>query len=517
MQRAVHDDMSRTVGWLSVLALGCGSGHQAAIDVGGDTPIAPLDSARADTAVPPSTLAGVYIGQLPYDPATDPDGLYRAVFGAGGMTDPNHIIANVDGMSPYLFFAAIDTTPADCDWGANGDACYSYDWTTFDADIAAILTIAPNWKINLLVQPANEGDQNRETPQYVFSSAYAAHVGAANPQDMAVCGSYDGGTGTGSPYGSAGCTTGCSWNTSTNPATVGVPVFYETPIMTAYQRFITQIAQHFSSDPAICAAHSSDCTVAAAIASHIGYVRFGMGLGSEVDPLCNTHWPVGPNGSFAASYVGATEGSPANNYIETMTKFEASAVTSAHDAWTLVFDTHTIGPLNGYPDWMADYAVAAGFGFGNNGLQISDKTNFAGGNACNADWCANAAKYSAEVPVYLQTFSESAPGGVLGFGGTSPGQQLTGSLTDLLPFAVARGATILEIYPCDAVFAFASTYAFDRTTGAGLPNLATNTASGEYCADNNGIPGAYTEATWQTYGGGAGSNNPYAAAIAAAR
>jgi hypothetical protein len=87
------------------------------------------------------------------------------------------------------------------------------------------------------------------------------------------------------------------------------------------------------------------------------------------------------------------------------------------------------GPQRRY----AARAVQDGIGIGSQGLQSSDLTNYPN---CTVDWCNLFNQYTGQVPLELQTLSQSDPSGA----------GATGSLVTLLPFAVQHHATIMELY-----------------------------------------------------------------------
>jgi hypothetical protein len=93
-------------------------------------------------------------------------------------------------------------------------------------------------------------------------------------------------------------------------------------------------------------------------------------------------------------------------------------------------------------------AVADGIGFGNQGLQLSDITNYAKGQPCQGNWCALFVQYAGQVPLELQTSNKSHPDNA----------KPTGSLVNLLPFAAGLHATIFEIYWEDWLIAYAPNY-----------------------------------------------------------
>jgi hypothetical protein len=93
----------------------------------------------------------------------------------------------------------------------------------------------------------------------------------------------------------------------------------------------------------------------------------------------------------------------------------------------------------------AENAVSLGFGFGSQGLQLSDIANYNAGNHCASDWCANFVRFAGQVPLELQTIAASDPMNAAGG---------TGSITVLLPFALKLHTQILEVYIQDLQVAY---------------------------------------------------------------
>jgi hypothetical protein len=115
----------------------------------------------------------------------------------------------------------------------------------------------------------------------------------------------------------------------------------------------------------------------------------------------------------------------------------------------------SITPVNGAgtvtDDFIAPIAVQSGLGYGNQGLESSDITNFPN---CGGNWCN---LFATVPPVIkeLQTIGPSCPTGV-----ACSGQQAdTGPLPPLLPFATLHGANNLELYYQDWLIAYDSSYA----------------------------------------------------------
>jgi hypothetical protein len=358
------------------------------------------------------------------------------------------VLPHLSGVAVSLQWRAVESS------NAAGDGSGGYDFTAFDATLQQFY--AAGRTVNLIVWPATEGgnndlDNGGSTPSYVFSTGYASSLNTT-PQDMAVCPSYPGDTS--NPFYSqtqSASGGGGSWNITTSSDLSGLPVSYETPFMTAYQNFIVQVIQHYNGN-----------TV-----TPIGYIRFGFSQGGENSPECNQFWPNYSQQTYL-------------NYIKTMTDF----VKAQNPSMTILEDLHALGQLNeesasvyvAYPDAEAADAMADQFGFGTNGLQQSDLTNFAGNQPCDADWCSlftPAGGFSYSPTLSLQTLQWTDPTG-------QDSSNPTGSLTQIEPFAKAHGANNLELYPADVGLAF------DSANYASYPHavasLNTGTYSGAYAA-----------------------------------
>lgn len=355
------------------------------------------------------------------------------------------VLPNITGVAVPMSWNQIESS------NASGTASGGYDFSSFDASLAPYLNAGA--KVNLIVWPATEGGNNNpnqsgSTPAYVFSPAYAAQLGAPNPQDMAVCGSYTGDSG--NPF-YAQATSGAGgglWNANVSSDISGLPISYELPFMTAYQNFITAVIQHYNAPGAIA----------------IGYIRFGMSQGGESSPECNQYWPNYSENTYIT-------------YVTSMTQF----ITAQNPSMTILEDLHAVGDpvAYSYADQEAALAVANKEGFGTNGGQQSDITNFAAGSPCDSDWCNMFAQYEnteyngAPITLSLQTLQWTDP----------TGQAQTGSLTALEPFAKAHGVNNLELYLADVGLAFdPSNYCGYLPPSAGCPSFNPATYSSQYAA-----------------------------------
>ncbi|HTR52155.1 MAG TPA: hypothetical protein VMJ10_15685 [Kofleriaceae bacterium] len=413
-----------------------------------------------------------------------------------------YIAPHVDGISIFVYWKQIDhgaTEP--CVEGSQTNPC---DWSQVDPRIESFVSLGLT--VNLIAIGVPEGGTgNAATPAYVFSAEYAAQLGAP-PQDFAVCALWPGGANA-PVHGST--TASAVWNTSAcytpggtcsaSADTSGFPVVYEKPYETAYAGFVANVVQHYSPRGSMSGPD---------LASHIGYIRFGVTAGGEAQLICNSVWP-GPGG-LAAQPLAFAKTAFLDGYVQPL----VGAMHAAQPAVGVLINTHDGPPSNtdvSYADIEAQLAVGAGVGIGMESLGIGDAYEYAHGGTCNDDWCANFDNTTG-VPHVLQTtiptlqpaFSVAS---ITGNGthaevtcsgpcdfytGNSGWVQVTGTgaydgtyqIAEVLsansfaiassttatvttgtiigpdflpvsaPFAAAHHATALEIYACDLFYAF---------------------------------------------------------------
>jgi len=277
------------------------------------------------------------------------------------------------------------------DWATAEHRQGEYDFSEFDRGLKRYYDVGK--KVNIIVRPVSNGGVNHITPDYVFSEKWAQSVGAP-PLDVVTCRAYQG----------------------DGSRESGFPAVYEAPFKTAYKKFIAAVLAHYANDP------------------HIGYIRFGLAVGGEAFAWCSDDLKAlrGQNGFSKSRWL---------EYVEEMDAYEESlhptmqlmaAINeqrdNAHDSWDM-----------SYADEEAKMAVAHGQGFGCQGWQRSDIDAYAAGKPCTSDWCALFEKYTGKVPLELQQAGPSDPNG----------GNRTGLMSEIIPFAVAHHATILEIYVPD--------------------------------------------------------------------
>jgi hypothetical protein len=368
-----------------------------------------------------------------------------------------NVLPNISGVSVSMPWNAIESTDS------TGIHSGGYDFTSFDAILQPFVNAGR--AVNLIVWPATEGGNNEigsggSTPAYVLSAGYASTLGVA-PQDMSVCQSYQGDSG--SPYASLGSTVWNSDNTTYGSDLSGLPVSYEAPFMTAYQAFIAKVIQHYNGNQQ----------------TPIGYIRFGFSQGGENSPECNTVWPQASPALFPGCTISDFK-SGYLCYVGAMTDF----IKAQNPSVTILGDLHAVGPPGsvdyGYADTEAADSVAAGFGFGTNGLQVSDIASLQSQLPCDSDWCNMFALYSNQkfkgnpITLSLQTLQWTDP---TGEDSTNP----TGSFTLLEPFAKTNAANNLELYQADVGLAFDSAN-YCSYPHAACPAVNASTYSSSYAS-----------------------------------
>jgi hypothetical protein len=210
---------------------------------------------------------------------------------------------------------------------------------------------------------------------------------------------------------------------NTSYGTQQMPNYLAAAFQDNYKNFMAAMVQHYANDP------------------NVGYIRFGLGHGGESLPVANWNDTTTSCGQAYVNTWGLTiqtwEG-----YLSSMLNYEGSLGSPVQ---LMVGVTPMGNPGSQVPDYAAPIAVQNGIGFGSQGLQKSDVNNCAG---ATADWCELFAQYTGQVPLELQTYLQSCP----------DNSCTTGSLVNLIPFAVANHATIFEIYYQDWLTAYDPNY-----------------------------------------------------------
>jgi hypothetical protein len=233
-----------------------------------------------------------------------------------------------------------------------------------------------------------------------------------------------------------------SAGTATTPGTVvtekqSYPVPYEPPYKAAWEAFVAAAILHYNASPNL---------------SQISYMRVGRSVGGEAYPLCqdNMEQISGPNtytrSGWLQYYTDIDQFVEAQNpKMQILDPLNESGSGTATNP-SYGFDEAQIAVA---------YKNASGMtnGIGSQGLKASDISNYSAGKSCSSEWCGAFDIYTNNgIPLELQQAGLSAPVPITG---TS---SATGDLRPLLPFAVQRHMTILELYYLDALLAYDPNY-----------------------------------------------------------
>ncbi len=210
-----------------------------------------------------------------------------------------------------------------------------------------------------------------------------------------------------------------------------------------YQQFMAAVLQKYGMNPTI------------------GYIRIGLGHGGETLPVLGWNDTSAACGKAFANWgVNVTSW---ETYLAGMLNYEASLRSTKR----LMVGVNSMGGKSAVPSYVAPLAVAMHIGFGSQGWQKKDISNYPN---CTANWCNLFAQLAGQgVPLELQTFLQSCP----------DGSCATGSLVDLVPFAVAHNATVLEIYYDDWLIAFDPSNPNYAKYGAAYAKVLTQAATGK--------------------------------------
>jgi hypothetical protein len=394
---------------LCLLLAGCGgSGASANTQGPGTTPT------PSPNPPPPTTSPAGPVKILGWVPPTgnSPCGLPtdRQCF-----TDyVQYVLPNLNGLSLQAKWANLESS--------NGSGSGGYDFSSIDDEVSRFMT-NPNWsadkKIVIVLSPVGHHEVgNDSTPVYVFTKGWADSLQAA-PLDVCTCENYPGdGRQALDTCANAGS------NAALDPS--GMPAVFELPFRTALRAFYKAAIAHFNS---------------VSYRSSIAYIRAGISAGGEAFPWCSPELETlrAANGQLKTAWLG---------YAKEMYTYEAGL-----DAKYPIMAA-TNGGQNSLVDvsWSDDEAadaIAQHLVLGSQGLQESDISAFAAGQGCSNDFCRIFSLYHNQSSILeIQTDNPTNPSG----------QGTTGSLVNLLPFAVARFATYIEVFPQDLLTAFDPNY-----------------------------------------------------------
>lgn len=188
-----------------------------------------------------------------------------------------------------------------------------------------------------------------------------------------------------------------------------VPIFWEKQFKDNYQAFMAALVQKYGSNPSV------------------GYIRFGLGGGGETMPPCR----------FVLKQRYGLTNERWLNYLFEMMDYEKSLNSPKQILVSLMGQEPEMSVE------VANHAVKDGLAIGIQGLAADDMRSYKAGSGCKGHWCEMWEKYNGKVPLELQSFSKSEPDG-----------SGTGSLVDLLPFALSLHTQIVEVYIPDWLVAY---------------------------------------------------------------
>jgi len=214
------------------------------------------------------------------------------------------------------------------------------------------------------------------------------------------------------------------------------PVPYEAPYKTAWEAFVAAAIVHFNNSPN---------------RSQIGYMRIGRSVGGEAFPYCTDTLEALPG---ANAYTKA-------GWLQYYTDID-SFIQQQNPMIQMLDPLNEAGNPSDSTYGSAEAQIAVSHqngagkvnGFGSQGLRATDIANYAqSADNCTSDWCAMFDNYyTAGYPLELQQIDLSDPTASL-----NPLSE-AGDLRPLLPFAVQRHMTILELYTLDALLAYDPNY-----------------------------------------------------------
>jgi len=276
-------------------------------------------------------------------------------------------------------------------WSTVDQGNGNYNWTTVDNQLNQ--WVQAGKKVNFIVWGVSDATPNNATPAYVLD----------DPN-----------------YQSVTC--------QQNGQTLQYPVYYAGSYESNYKTFIQAVMNRYGGN------------------ANVGYIRFGLARGGEVFPTCMTQMMTFSGLSTTAEFNTQWE-----NYLTEMTRFQQGLQTQIINTGGRAVQLMAALDQYGTPvqyavtDFEAANATSLGFGFGSQGLSNADITAYNAGRPCAADWCSSFQKDYGLVPLELQTIAASDPT-------NAPGG--TGTLVNLLPFALGLHAQIFEAYIQDLQVAY---------------------------------------------------------------
>lgn len=310
-------------------------------------------------------------------------------------------------IATYMYSnSVVNGTTIAIEWGGSdqGPSAGSsqYDWTYPDAQAQPWIQVGK--KVNFVVWANADNSNNTCGPEGQYGTNNTGNCSIPSYVWTAL--------------GSSNITT-CTSQYGTQQ----LPNYLASAFQKNYKAFMAAMIQHYAGNP------------------NVGYIRFGLGHGGESLPVANWNDTTTACGQ---AYVNAWGLSIQTweNYLSSMLNYEGSLNSPVQ---LMVGVTPMGNPTTQVPDFAAPIAVQNNIGFGSQGLEATDVNDCSG---ATADWCDLFGQYTGQVPLELQTVGQSCP----------DNSCTTGSLVNLIPFAVANHATVFEIYYQDWLTAYDPNY-----------------------------------------------------------
>jgi hypothetical protein len=215
------------------------------------------------------------------------------------------------------------------------------------------------------------------------------------------------------------------------------PVPYEAPYKTAWEAFVAAAIVHFNNSPNL---------------SQIDYMRVGRSVGGEAFPSCLPSLEQLPPPNTYTKNGWLQYFTDIDDFVQAQSP-KMQILDPLNQAGTGASVDPTYGTAEAAIAVAHSNASGAVNGFGSQGLQASDITNYDNNTYCTSDWCGTFNNYyQTNSNLELQQDGLSAP---IVLPNTESG---TGDLRPLLPFAVERHMDILELYYLDALLAYDPNY-----------------------------------------------------------
>ncbi len=266
------------------------------------------------------------------------------------------------------------------------------------------------------------------------------------------------------------------------------PVPYELPYKEAWKPFVAAGILHYANNP------------------QVAYMRIGKSAGAEAYPYCTSTLQKLPAPNAYTKQGWLNYYTEIDDFVQAQnpTMQIMEPLNEAEDPKDVTYGTSEAAIAVGHVNSLGNPN-----GFGAQGLQASDISNYTNQVLCTSDWCGTFNTYSTTLyPLELQQYDISDPTGL-------NSSSHTQDLRPLLPFAVGRHMTILELYSYDALLAFDPNYCVLTVPDTGVCTTGSVSIPAVVFPAANQYP--YFQAVGQPGQQGATGDGSYATSVNATR